>query len=76
MSVDGKALADPAAAVALGPGSHTVVASKTGYKPTTDTFTVKAKTPTTRVYTLVLAPAVAPKASTKPPCGKFLKKCD
>jgi serine/threonine protein kinase len=76
VSIDGKALADPAAPAALAAGSHTVVASKAGYKSTTDTFTVKAKTPTTRVYTLVLAPVVAPKASAKPPCGKFLKKCD
>ncbi len=78
VTVDGKSLADPTKAAMLSPGSHTVVASKVGYKPSTDTFTVKAKTPMTRVYTLVAAPVVAPKpsASVKPPCGKFLKKCD
>jgi hypothetical protein len=45
-------------------------------------FFLGARSPTTRVYTLVAAPAVAavgtttvaPKASAS--CGKFLKKCD
>ncbi len=39
----------------------------------------QAKTPMTRVYTLVAAPVVVgpkPSVSVKPPCGKFLKKCE
>jgi hypothetical protein len=70
--VDGDEVKKHDEAVELLPGKHTVVASKAGYVSRNETITVELGTPLEKKLVLV----AAPKAPTKKPCGKFLKRCD
>ncbi len=63
----------------LGPGKHTVVASKSGYTTIRETINVKAGQKVERTFAMkekaaLLSPTGPSTGPTKQPCGKFLKR--